>query len=119
MELGRKMLGKRQVLPGVAELVHEVQIEGTFADGTKLVTVHDPIVAENGDLKVALHGSFLPLPDLNVFPPLETSVSLPGTSMTNQLPLSHLGPFIVKEGVIELNVGRPRIALKVTNNGDR
>src|SRR4249920_800477 len=45
------------------ELVTEVQVEGTFPDGTKLVTVHHPIVAEHGDLELALYGSFLPVPD--------------------------------------------------------
>ena len=43
MDVGRRILGRRQVLPGVPELVHEVQVEGTFEDGTKLVTVHEPI----------------------------------------------------------------------------
>src|SRR5689334_24468304 len=43
MDLGRKMLGRAQVMPGVPELILEVQVEGTFADGTKLVTVHHPI----------------------------------------------------------------------------
>ena len=45
-----------------AEMVAEVQVEGTFPDGTKLVTVHHPIVAEHGDLALALYGSFLPVP---------------------------------------------------------
>ena len=43
MDLGRRMLGRAQVLPGVPELIAEVQVEGTFPDGTKLVTVHHPI----------------------------------------------------------------------------
>ena len=43
MDMGRRMLGRRQVMEGVPEMIHEVQIEGTFPDGTKLVTVHDPI----------------------------------------------------------------------------
>ena len=43
MDIGRRILARRHVLPGVAELLHEVQIEGTFEDGTKLVTVHHPI----------------------------------------------------------------------------
>ena len=42
------------------EMIDEVQVEGTFPDGTKLVTVHHPIVAERGDLALALYGSFLP-----------------------------------------------------------
>ena len=43
MDLGRKMLGRAQVMPGVPEMIDEVQIEATFPDGTKLVTCHDPI----------------------------------------------------------------------------
>ena len=41
---GRGVISKDDVLPGVADLVRSVQIEATFEDGTKLVTVHDPIV---------------------------------------------------------------------------
>lgn len=41
---GKKVLTKDDVLPGVSELIHSVQVEATFEDGTKLVTVHDPIV---------------------------------------------------------------------------
>lgn len=67
MNLGRQMLGRNQVMPGVPEMIYDVQVEGTFPDGSKLVTVHHPIAGENGDLKLALHGSFLPLPDLAVF----------------------------------------------------
>ena len=43
MSAGTKLLGSDDVLPGVAELIHEIQLEATFADGTKLVTVHEPI----------------------------------------------------------------------------
>src|SRR5687767_10118355 len=42
MEAGRKILTRDDVMPGVAELIHDVQVEATFPDGTKLVTVHDP-----------------------------------------------------------------------------
>ena len=62
MDLGRQMLGRADVLPGVPEMLQEVQVEGTFPDGSKLVTVHHPIVAEHGDLELALYGSFLPVP---------------------------------------------------------
>jgi urease subunit gamma len=44
MSTGRKVLSKEDVLPGVPELIHTVQVEATFDDGTKLVTIHDPIV---------------------------------------------------------------------------
>src|SRR6202049_473715 len=59
MDLGRRLLGRGDVLDGIAEMVDEVQVEGTFPDGTKLVTVHHPIVAEHGDLSLAFYGSFL------------------------------------------------------------
>ena len=44
MDYGRTILAVEDVMDGVAEMIHEVQIEATFPDGTKLVTVHDPIV---------------------------------------------------------------------------
>ncbi|HJJ21284.1 MAG: urease subunit gamma [Candidatus Nitrosopumilus limneticus] len=43
MSSGKHVLKKNQVLPGVSELIHSIQVEATFDDGTKLVTVHDPI----------------------------------------------------------------------------
>ncbi|GAA2783408.1 urease subunit gamma [Saccharopolyspora taberi] len=43
MRTGREVLTAEQVLDGIPEMVHEVQVEATFPDGTKLVTVHDPI----------------------------------------------------------------------------
>jgi len=49
MDLGRRILGRGDVLDGVADMIDEVQVEGTFPDGTKLVTVHHPIVVERGD----------------------------------------------------------------------
>ncbi len=44
MAHGRTVLSKDDVMEGVAEMIHEVQVEATFPDGTKLVTVHDPII---------------------------------------------------------------------------
>jgi urease subunit gamma len=41
--LGAQVLSKDDVMDGVGEMIHEVQVEATFPDGTKLVTVHDPI----------------------------------------------------------------------------
>jgi urease gamma subunit len=43
MNIGRTVLGAEDVMDGVVEMIHDVQIEATFPDGTKLVTVHDPI----------------------------------------------------------------------------
>jgi urease subunit gamma/beta len=105
MDVGRRILGRRQVLPGVAALVHEVQVEGTFEDGTKLVTVHDPIALEDGELALALHGSFLPLPDLAVFGP-PTPDLVPGA-------------LEIQTGALELYAGRVRTTLEVTSRGDR
>jgi len=43
MTYGTTILTRQQVMDGIAEMIHEVQVEATFPDGTKLVTVHDPI----------------------------------------------------------------------------
>lgn len=43
MSYGTTILSKEDVMEGIAEMVHEVQVEATFPDGTKLVTVHHPI----------------------------------------------------------------------------
>jgi len=102
MELGRSLLGRAEVLPGVPAMIHEVQVEGTFADGTKLVTVHDPICRPHGDLALALHGSFLPIP-----PAFPDAVEL------DELALE------VQPGEIELNAGRAVVELEVVNRGDR
>lgn len=44
MDYGRTLLGRDDVMEGVPEMIHDVQVEATFPDGTKLVTVHEPIV---------------------------------------------------------------------------
>ncbi|GAB4471385.1 MAG: urease subunit gamma [Elainellaceae cyanobacterium] len=43
MTYGTTLLSRSEVMDGIAEMLHEVQVEATFPDGTKLVTVHDPI----------------------------------------------------------------------------
>ncbi len=43
MEAGAHVVGRDQVMEGIAEMIHDVQVEATFPDGTKLVTVHEPI----------------------------------------------------------------------------
>jgi urease subunit gamma/beta len=105
MALGKRLLGRNQVMPGVPEMIHDVQVEGTFPDGTKLVTVHQPIASENGDLALALYGSFLPVPDVSAFKSMADD-GQPGASE-------------VEDREIELNAGRPMVDLKVTNLGDR
>ncbi|ELU10480.1 hypothetical protein CAPTEDRAFT_3823 [Capitella teleta] len=107
MSLGRRMLGYRQVQPGVANMVHEVQVEATFPDGTKLITIHTPICRKDGDLDLALHGSFLPVPDLEIFDK-SAEVVVPG-----EITVSNTKPDI------ELNSNRKMITLKVTSVCDR
>jgi urease subunit gamma len=43
MSYGTTLLGRNDVMEGIPEMIHDVQVEATFPDGTKLVTVHDPI----------------------------------------------------------------------------
>ena len=43
MEAGAHVITREQVMQGIAEMIHDVQVEATFPDGTKLVTVHEPI----------------------------------------------------------------------------
>ena len=107
MDLGRQFLGRNQVMPGVPEMITEVQVEGTFPDGTKLVTVHHPIAAENGNLALALHGSFLPVPDLARFKPAEVEENF------------EPGACVALDGEVELNDGRNTVTLSITNLGDR
>lgn len=120
MDLGRQLLGTRQVMPGVPDMIHDVQVEGTFPDGTKLVTVHHPIARENGDLALALYGSFLPVPDLATFAPRPFPPS-PGTSEEGwgEYASASPGAYDIQPGEITLNADRPAIDLKVTNLGDR
>jgi len=44
MDYGRTLLGHEDVMEGVADMVEEIQVEATFPDGTKLVTIHNPII---------------------------------------------------------------------------
>ena len=106
MDKGKQLLGLNQVMPGVAELVDEVQVEGTFPDGTKLVTVHQPICQADGNLALALYGSFLPVPDVSLFGASETEDLIPGQYITGSEPL-------------EINPGRERTTIPVTNTADR
>ncbi|KAG8930751.1 Urease [Tulasnella sp. 418] len=111
MQLGKQILGRRHVLPEVPSLLHDIQVEGTFIDGVFLVTVHDPICTDSGNLKEALYGSFLPIPDESIFP-------LDGVERYSR----SSGPgFVVtqKESPIAINAGRERVQIRVTNSGDR
>lgn len=105
MNLGKQMLGRRQVMAGVPEMIPDIAVEGTFPDGTKLVTVHSPIVREDGDLALALYGSFLPVPALDVFGPPPKEIEPGGIELL--------------DSPLELNPGRRTHTMPVTNTGDR
>ena len=81
MGWGATILSANDVMDGVPELIHDIQVEGTFPDGTKLVTIHDPI--RGGASKHVA------------------------------------GEYLLAEGEIELNPGRPVTALMVANTADR
>ncbi|MBB5375713.1 urease subunit gamma/beta [Deinococcus metalli] len=81
MGWGATILGAEDVMDGVPELIHDIQVEGTFPDGTKLVTIHDPIRG----------GSSRVVP----------------------------GEYVLEDGDIELNAGRPVTAVTVANRADR
>src|SRR5262245_4836956 len=108
MDLGRRLLGRADVMDQVGEMLHEVQVEGTFPDGSKLVTIHHPIALEHGDLTLALYGSFLPVPARK-----ETGAAA-GESRSRPP-----GAVMAAEGDLELNGGREAIVISVTNHGDR
>jgi urease beta subunit/urease gamma subunit len=104
MVLGGTILGQREVLPGVPDLVGEIHIEGTFPDGTKLVAVRAPITKETGDLKLALHGSFLPIPDVALFADADADTA---------------GAITTPDETLTLNDGRATITLSVSNTDVR
>ena len=90
-------------------MIQEVQIEGTFPDSTKFVTVHHPIVTEYGELDLALYGSFyLFLNEIRRAPHQKLL-------LTDTIP----GEVFILPGEIELNKNRKTITLSVSNQGDR
>ncbi len=85
MSFGSTILNTDDVMPGVVALVPIIQVEAMFPDGTKLVTVHDPIRPGKVD---------------------SCATTSPGELVT-------------RDGAIELNAGRGKVSLVVTNTGDR
>jgi urease subunit gamma/beta len=108
MDLGRRILGRAHVMTGVADMLVEVQVEGTFPDGTKLVTIHTPIALEEVDLSLALYGSFLPLPAAETFVRLPRLEAAPTP-----------GEIFVAPGTLTLNDGREAVEIVVRSVGDR
>jgi urease subunit gamma/beta len=116
MDLGRQLLGRDDVMEHVPEMIVEVQVEGTFPDGSKLVTVHHPIAAQNGNLELALYGSFLPVPaGLKASTTTGTGAGQTGVAPT----FRSAGEIFPADGEILLNEGREPVQVTVTNRGDR
>jgi urease subunit gamma/beta len=113
MDVGRQLLGRADVMEHVPEMIVEVQVEGTFPDGSKLVTVHHPIAAEHGNLELALYGSFLPVPARATGPRSRSAEEAPGPGAA--IP----GEMLLDGEDIVINEGREAIQVKVTNRGDR
>ena len=105
MDRGKQLLGFDDVMSGVAGMLPEVQVEGTFPDGTKLITVHKPICREKGEPKLALYGSGL----------IYQNASIPVDNLSAETP----GELVCQTGEIELNAGRETLELTVLNHGDR
>jgi len=106
MDKGKNILGRSQVLPAVADMVDEVQVEGTFPDGTKLVTVHRPICTDTG--KWALYGSGL---EGNAF----SEKPIPAPPLSDPAP----GEYLLRSEPILLNANRTAVTMEVANLGDR
>jgi urease len=111
MSFGQQILGRRHVDPSVLTTLQQLQVEGTFATGTHLITIAQPISSDEGDLRKALYGSYLPVPSNDDFSPFDHALyedqNRPGAVVP------------AKAEPIELNAGRKRIRVKVTNKGDR
>lgn len=101
---------KEHLWTGTFVVKTDVRLDLTLAVSVFLVTVHDPICTDYGDLEAALYGSFLPIPKDDLFPDVDVA-----DSAREQLP----GAIIVKDERVVLNKGRSRVKLRVTNNGDR
>jgi urease subunit gamma/beta len=131
MDLGRQMLGRTDVMDMVPEMIVEVQVEGTFPDGSKLVTVHHPIAAEHGNMELALYGSFLPAPvkaglkgstttDHASVPTTDRAGVVPTMDKISVVPtFRSAGEIFPGDGDLVLNEGREPVQVKVTNRGDR
>ncbi|KAI1036175.1 hypothetical protein LB504_011413 [Fusarium proliferatum] len=111
MNLGKGILGRRHVRPSVVRTLKQMQVEGTFRTGTHLITIHNPISTDDGDLKMALYGSFLPVPSHDLFPAINEADFHP-LAMTGAIRPAETGDII-------LNAGRDRVRLTVTNKGTR
>lgn len=94
MSFGTGILTQSDVMEGVAEMIDVIQVEATFPDGTKLVSVHSPIRTDS-------------------------SLHLPTASRKSRGPGARPGELIINNQPIIINEGRDTLSLDVTNTGDR
>jgi urease len=124
MSLGQTLLGTNQVMPGVPALIDSVQIEATFPDGTKLLTIHTPICRPDGNMSEALYGSFLPIPNVvnfsssstassDISPDVAAGEHQPGQVLVDSTSTTDAVPSIT------INDGRDIVEITVVNTGDR
>lgn len=105
MDKGKKILGVDDVMEGVPDMIYDIQVEGTFPDGTKLVTVHHPVCNINLNNGFALYGSGL-----------NKQVA---TTQVDNIVNPNPGEVVTVEGELLLSNGRKTITLEVINSGDR
>lgn len=105
MQKGKNILGADDVMDGVADMLDTVQVEGTFPDGTKLVSVHQPICGTGLNNGLALYGSGLS--------------RAAGKKVIDNSSETHPGETFIGEGDIELNAHRKTLTIEVENTGDR
>ena len=111
-EMARSILGTRDVQEGIAAIIPELRVEGTFPDGSRAVIINQPICEDQGNLMLALYGSFLPVPSREAFENAQfgmAPVMLDGP----------VGEVLSGTGEIELNSGRETVQLSVINQGLR
>jgi len=108
MEAGAHVLTANQVMDGVAEMLHDIQVEATFPDGTKLVTVHHPIrwLPEPEGDQDHDHAMFHGRRDTSDHDLLRKDALI-------------LGEVFPSDGEIELNAGQEIVTVQVANTGDR
>ncbi len=103
MDFGRTLLTSDDVMEGISEMIHEVQVEATFPDGTKLVTVHDPILPAERSPEDLIGA--------------DGDHSMPQGA--GELKPLMAGEVIVGEGDIAINSDRESLTLSIANTGDR
>ena len=116
MQAGAQVLTRGQVMPGIPEMIHDIQVEATFPDGTKLVTVHEPIRSRafrHSGARVSANPESRSCGSR--FRVHRCAMPRNGGGKRKMIP----GELFIQDGEIELNAGRKTVTLTVANTGDR